>query len=156
MFSYFLFYFEIVPLCVAFCFSVLPSVIFPSSSVFPFLSLTCCFPRLTPPAAHPLISVAICSLDAPLVFIRSFCYHPVFPNVSAQCLHVFLAFLPHSSLCVHWFVLLLALCLSSSVATLCFLTISGFLGFLTLHHSASVPEPCLPPSFLHLAPTLLS
>ena len=44
------------------------SVIFHPSSVFPFFSLTCPFPRLAPPAPHPLVSGCVYSRCA-LVYL---------------------------------------------------------------------------------------
>ena len=88
LFPVFLFYFEIVPSCVASCFSDLPSVSFSLLQVFCRFFPHLCFSRLTPHFPHPFISVCVCiySLCSPL-FLCHFisCSTPVMPPCVSTC-----------------------------------------------------------------------
>lgn len=97
-----LFYFQIVPSCVAFQFLLLCD--FPTSSVFsvPFPHLS--FARLPPPAPHRLISVWVCVCEC-VVFVRPLCFSPASSSIILAFLLLTSRYvLVLCSLCFHWFV----------------------------------------------------
>lgn len=111
-------YFEIVPICVASCLLVLPSLWFSLLPVF--------FSCLTRPELHPLISVCVYSPCSPPCLRQFVPCSPLMPPCVfnpcyLQCLSVgmFLIFVPSVFLLICT-LLLFALCLSSLIATLSF------------------------------------
>ena len=145
MFSCFLFYFGIVPSCVASCFSV------PLSNVYPSLSLSC----LSPASLHLYLIPSLVRVY--IVFVLPLWCHSVSPPMSPQmspswCLSDF------CSMSFHWFILCFCcyfvFCCCDSF--LFFLELLLIVSFKFVLRKLAFCSPILPPICCrHLGPHLV-